>query len=90
MMNQVFNLNPNGEARLHLTDLADETKCDKQEGVRFLMAGVQAAIANVDKHAQLGIDRPAHATESLAMISCLARVVDRCKLVADATPRRSA
>jgi hypothetical protein len=45
------------------------------------MAGVQAAVANVDKHAELGVDGPAHAMELLAMLSFLARVVDRCRLV---------
>jgi uncharacterized protein (TIGR02391 family) len=47
MMHQVFNANPTDSRRLHLTDLADQTKIDEQEGVRFLMAGMQAAIANV-------------------------------------------
>lgn len=81
MMHAVFNGKPTGDARLHLTDLADQSKLDEQEGVRFLMAGVQAAIANVDKHAELGVDGPAHAMELLAMISFLARVVDQCRKV---------
>ena len=45
------------------------------------MAGVQAAVANVDKHAELGISDPVHAMELLAMISFLARIVDRCRKV---------
>jgi uncharacterized protein (TIGR02391 family) len=81
MMNTVFNVNPTGAARLHLTDLADQSKRDEQDGLRSLMAGVQAAVANVDKHAELGIDGPAHAMELLAMISFLARMVDRCQRV---------
>jgi len=64
-----------------LSDLADQSKRDEQDGVRFLMAGVQAAVANVDKHAELGVDGAAQAMELLAMISFLARMVDRCQRV---------
>jgi uncharacterized protein (TIGR02391 family) len=81
MMHQVFTAKPSESARLHLTDLADQSKLDEQEGVRFLMAGVQAAVANVDKHAELGINDPIHAMELLAMLSFLARIVDRCRKV---------
>ncbi len=81
MMQQVFSANPSDAVRLHLTDLADQSKRDEQDGVRFLMAGVQAAVANVDKHAELGINDPIHAMELLAMLSFLARIVDRCRRV---------
>lgn len=81
MMNAVFNINPTGAARLHLTDLSDQSKLDEQDGFRSLMAGVQAAVANVDKHAELGVAGSAHAMELLAMISFLARMVDRCQRV---------
>jgi hypothetical protein len=64
-----------------LSDLTDQSNRDEQDGVHFLMAGVQAAIANVDKHADLGVDGPARAMEVLGMISFLARAVDRCRRV---------
>jgi len=81
MMHQVFNIKQTDGARLHLNDLADQTKIDEQEGVRFLMAGMQAAVANVDKHAKLGVDGPEQAMELLAMLSLLARVIERCRVV---------
>lgn len=80
-MHAVFSPDPPGPVRLRLNDLGDQSKRDEQERVQMLMAGVQAAVANVDTHAELGVDTPTHAMELLTMISFLARVVDRCRRV---------
>ena len=77
MMHQVFSVTPNGNVRLLLNDMSQEWHRDEQEGVRFMLAGVQAAIANVDKHGDLGVDAPVRAMELLSAISFLAHVVDR-------------
>ena len=82
MMHGVFSADAAGQAaRLLLSTLTDHSKRDEQDGIRFLLAGVQAAIANVDKHAELAVEGLAHAMELLAIISFLARVVDRCQRV---------
>jgi uncharacterized protein (TIGR02391 family) len=81
MMHQVFEKDQTGAVRLQVNDLKEDWQRDEQDGVRSMMAGVQAAVANVDKHGDLGLNDPVHALELLASISFLARIVDRCRRV---------
>jgi len=76
MMMHVFSPDPNGHKRLVLGSLRHEWERDRQEGFRFMMAGVQQGIANVDKHGRLGVSSTAAALEMLAFLSFLARQVD--------------
>ena len=46
-----------------------------------MMAGVQAGIADGDKHGDLDVSDPVHAMEVLAALSFLARLVDRSRAI---------
>ncbi|SRR6266480_1489464 len=76
MMMQVFAPDPNSHARLLLGPINHEWEKDRQEGFRFLMAGVQQGVANVDKHGRLAVPSRQAAMEMLAMVSFLMRQVD--------------
>lgn len=76
MMMQVFSPDPNGQSRLVLGSVAQAWERDRQEGFRFLMAGLQQGIANVDKHGHLSIPDANAAVELLAFVSFLARQID--------------
>jgi len=80
MMHQVFSATPNGHKRLVLGSLQQDWQRDRQEGLKMMMAGVQLAIANVDKHGELGIGDPIRAIEVLATLSRLARSIDECEI----------
>jgi len=77
MMHQVFSETENNFDRLVITALDEEWKRDLQRGLRFMMVGCQSGIANVDKHGNLLFASELEALECLAMISHLARQVDR-------------
>ncbi len=76
MMMQVFAPAPNSHARLLVGPINHEWEKDRQEGFRFLMAGVQQGVANVDKHGRLVVPSREAAMEMLAMVSFLMRQVD--------------
>lgn len=80
MMHQVFSPNSNGHKRLVLGRLQEDWQRDRQEGLKMMMAGVQLAIANVDKHGELNIGDPTRAIETLATLSLLARAIDECEV----------
>jgi uncharacterized protein (TIGR02391 family) len=76
MMMQVFAPDANSHPRLLLGPISHEWEKDRQEGFRFMMAGVQQGIANVDKHGRLAISNRQAALEMLAMVSFLMRQVE--------------
>ena len=76
MMMQVFSPDSNGGTRLVLGPMNQAWERDRQEGFRFLMAGVQQGIANVDKHGSLSVPDQNAALEILALISFLTKYVD--------------
>lgn len=82
MMFQVFSSSPNGRARLVLGELTEDWQKDRQEGLKMMMAGVQMAIANVDKHGELEVGSMSETLEMLAVMSFLARAIDKCGTVA--------
>lgn len=81
MMMQVFSPDPNSHPRLVLGQITHEWEKDRQEGFRFMMAGVQQGIANVDKHGRLAISSREAALEMLAMVSFLMRQVEAAQQV---------
>ncbi|HYT82003.1 MAG TPA: TIGR02391 family protein [Gemmatimonadales bacterium] len=81
MMHQAFAVEPGKEARLVLGELREDWEKDRQDGLRSLFAGMQAAIMNVDKHGDLGIIDAATAMEHLAFLSYLAKQLERCRRV---------
>jgi len=81
MMHQVFSETENAHRRLIVRPIKEEWERDLQAGLRFMMAGCQAGIANVDKHGDLLFDSETEALECLALISHLARRVDRATLL---------
>jgi len=81
MMMQVFSPDSNSQPRLLLAPITHEWEKDRQEGFRFLMAGVQQGIANVDKHGRLAISSRERAMEVLAMVSFLMREIDSAQRV---------
>lgn len=78
MMHQVFSDEPkNGNGpRLVVGDLHEEWQRDRQNGLRFLMVGIQVGISNVDKHGELGLTSDKETLETLGLISLMARHVD--------------
>lgn len=85
MMHQVFSETEGNVERLVIAPLKEEWERDLQRGLRFIMVGCQSGIANVDKHGTLLLTSELEALECLAMISYLARQVDRASV---AKPRR--
>lgn len=77
MMHQVFSEIENNAHRLIIRSLKEEWERDLQCGLRFMMAGCQSGIANVDKHGDLLFESELEALECLAVVSHLARQVDR-------------
>lgn len=77
MMHEVFKCESTNGKRLLLNALDFEWQEDRQDGFRFLMAGAQQGIANVDKHGELEIQGETEALEHLAMLSLFARLVER-------------
>jgi uncharacterized protein (TIGR02391 family) len=80
MMHQVFSEAENGQRRLLVRQIREDWERDLQVGLRFMMAGCQAGIANVDKHGDLFFDSKVEALECIAFISHLARQVERAVL----------
>jgi len=81
MMHQVFSETGNAYRRLVVRPIREEWERDLQAGLRFMMVGCQVGIANVDKHGNLLVDSEIEALECLALVSHLARRVDRAFLV---------
>jgi uncharacterized protein (TIGR02391 family) len=77
MMHQVFSDTENNAARLIVRPLTEDWERDLQCGLRFMMAGCQSGIANVDKHGNLLFGSELEALECLTLVSYLARQVDR-------------
>lgn len=80
MMQQVFATDA-ATPRLHIGPVEQQWERDRQDGFRFIMAGVQQGIANVDKHGQLAVADMTTAMEMLAMLSYLAKAIDGATLV---------
>ena len=81
MMHQVFSENENSCRRLVVGPLREDWERDRQVGLRFMMVGCQTGIANVDKHGSLTFETDMDALECLAMLSHLARQVERATCV---------
>jgi uncharacterized protein (TIGR02391 family) len=82
MMLSVFSLSSptTGQPRLRLSQLANQSERDEQEGFAFIFAGTQQGIRNPHGH---GDGRPlssAEAFEQICLASLLARAVDRATL----------
>jgi uncharacterized protein (TIGR02391 family) len=77
MMHQVFSETENNTDRLIISALVEDWQRDLQAGFRFMMVGCQSGIANVDKHGELLFESELEALECLAVVSHLARRVDR-------------
>jgi uncharacterized protein (TIGR02391 family) len=77
MMHQIFSDTEGNADRLVVGSLDEDWQRDRQYGLKFMMAGCQAGIANVDKHGELLVQSELEALECLAVVSHLARQVDR-------------
>lgn len=77
MMHQVFSETENHSPRLVVRPLTEDWERDQQSGLRFMMVGCQSGITNVDKHGDLLFESELEALECLALVSHLARQVDR-------------
>jgi uncharacterized protein (TIGR02391 family) len=84
MMHQVFSETEANYHRLVVSALKEDWERDLQCGLRFMMAGCQSGIANVDKHGSLAFGSETEALECLTLISYLARQVDRAEHLAPA------